>query len=106
MTDLPAPVQRMIDATNAGDSEAFVVGFTDDAYLEDWGRGFTGHDEIRSWDATDNIGRQAHFEALAVRDEGAEQIVTLRVSGGGFNGESDFRFTLADGLIARMIIAP
>ena len=106
MPDVPAPVQAMIDATNAGDSDAFVTSFTADAYLEDWGRGFTGPDEIRSWDSTDNIGKHAHFEALAVRDEGAELVVTLRVSGGGFNGDSDFRFTLADGLIARMIIAP
>jgi hypothetical protein len=106
MTELPNPVRAMIDATNAGDSEAFVACFTDDAYLEDWGRGFTGHDGARSWDASDNIGKRAHFEPEGVRRDGEDWIVTLRVSGGGFNGVSDFRFTLDGDLISRMVIAP
>jgi hypothetical protein len=106
MTDVPAPVQRMIDATNAGDSDAFVAAFTDDAYLEDWGRGFRGHDGVRSWDGTDNIGKRAHLEPGGVRRDGEEWIVTLHVTGGGFNGTSDFRFTLDGDRISRMIIAP
>jgi len=106
MTTVPAPIQRMIDATNAGDSDAFVAAFATGAYLEDWGRGFTGHDEIRSWDASDNIGRNARFEVVAHRSEGSDDIVTLAVSGGGFNGTSDFRFTLDGDLIERMVIAP
>ena len=36
--DTPAAVQRMIEATNAADRKAFVASFTEDAYLEDWGR--------------------------------------------------------------------
>ncbi len=59
MTDLPAPVQAFIDTTNAGDSEAFVAVFTDDAHLEDWGRVFRGHDGARSWNASDNIGKRS-----------------------------------------------
>ena len=106
MTDVPAPIQAMVDATNAGDSDAFVASFTADAYLEDWGRGFTGPEEIRSWDQTDNIGKRAHFEVLAIRSDGADHIATVRTTGGGFNGDSDIRFTLADGKIARLIIAP
>ncbi len=106
MTTVATPIQRMIDATNAGDSAGFVASFTADAYLEDWGRGFHGHDGVASWDSTDNIGKRSHFEATASRVEGEEQVVTLAVTGGGFNGTSDFRFTLAGDLIARMIIAP
>jgi hypothetical protein len=106
MTAIPAPVQRMIDATNAGDSDAFVATFTDDAYLEDWGRKFHGHAGVRSWDSTDNIGKHAHFEAAGARPDGEDWIVTLHVSGGGFNGTSDFRFRLVDDRIARMVITP
>ena len=106
MSDTPAPIQRMIDATNAGDSEAFVDAFTDDAYLEDWGRGFHGHEGLRSWDSTDNIGKRAHFEAKGARQHGDEWVVTLEVSGGGFNGTSDIRFQLADDRISRMLITP
>lgn len=43
MYENPAAMQRMIEATNAADSDAFVPSFTDDTYLEDWGRGFHGH---------------------------------------------------------------
>lgn len=37
-TQIPLPIQKFIDFTNAGDSEAFIGLFTEDAYLEDWGR--------------------------------------------------------------------
>jgi hypothetical protein len=94
VTEVPAAVSRMIDATNAGDSDAFVDSFTDDAYLEDWGRGFHGHEGVRSWDGSDNIGRRAHFEAVGSRRDQEDWIVTLRVTGGGFNGTSDIRFSL------------
>jgi hypothetical protein len=32
----------MFDATNRGDSAAFVDAFAEDAVLDDWGRTFTG----------------------------------------------------------------
>jgi hypothetical protein len=104
--DTPSPIQRMIDATNAGDSDAFVDSFTGDAYLEDWGRGFHGHEGVRSWDSTDNIGKNAHFEAAGARQEGDDWVVTLVVSGGGFNGTSDIRFTIEGERISRMLITP
>lgn len=105
MTVVPAPIQRMIDATNSGDTPAFIASFTADAYLVDWGREFHGRSEVASWNETDNIGKRSHFEATATRTEGAEEIVTLVVSGGGYNGTGDIRFTLDGDLISRMIIA-
>ncbi|MCU1411737.1 MAG: nuclear transport factor 2 family protein [Rhodoglobus sp.] len=105
MTTLAPAIARMIEATNAGDSAAFVECFTDDAYLEDWGRGFHGHDGVARWDQSDNIGRRAHFEATGVTGDEADQVVTLVVTGGGFNGTSDIAFRIRDGLIARLIIS-
>jgi hypothetical protein len=96
----------MVDATNAGDSDAFVDAFTDDAYLEDWGRQFHGHDGVHSWDGTDNIGKHAHFEVSGAHEDAEGWVVTLHVTGGGFNGTSDIRFVVRDGRIARMIITP
>ncbi len=100
----PAAVLRMVEATNAGDSAAFVAAFADDAYLEDWGRGFQGHEGIASWDQSDNIGQQSHFEVRSVRSEGDGYVVTLAVSGGGFNGVSDFYFEVDGDVIRSMII--
>jgi hypothetical protein len=106
MTDLAAPIERMIDATNRGDHEAFVACFTEDALLSDWGKEFRGREGVASWDRTDNIGRSTHFDVAAARQEGTRDVVTLKVSGDGFNGMSDFTFELDGDLIRSMTIAP
>ncbi|MEU3985401.1 nuclear transport factor 2 family protein [Streptomyces sp. NPDC026672] len=108
MTDIeiPAAVRAFVDATNKGDTDAFVAAFTTDAYLNDWGREFHGRDGVRSWNGTDNIGVQAHFDI-----EGAERtaddtyVVTLTVSGNGHNGTGPMTFVLRDGLIASLRIS-
>ncbi|RDV45759.1 nuclear transport factor 2 family protein [Leifsonia sp. ku-ls] len=110
MTDVavPEPIQRFIDTTNRGDSAAFVETFTEDAYLNDWGRGFHGHEGVRSWDRTDNIGKNSHFELVDVRpaDEPETYVVTLTVAGDGYNGTGPMTFTLRDGRIAALRISP
>jgi ketosteroid isomerase-like protein len=60
MAQVATPVRRMIDATNRGDTEAFIASFTDDAYLVDWGREFHGHEGVARWNETDNIGKHDH----------------------------------------------
>jgi hypothetical protein len=104
--ETPSAVQRMIDATNAGDRDAFVAAFTQDAYLEDWGRQFRGHVGVRSWDRTDNIGKNTHFEARGTRQEGGSYVVTLEVTGDGFNGTSDITFEVEGDRIRSMVIKP
>lgn len=105
MTELAPAIARMIAATNAGDTEGFLDAFAADAYLEDWGRGFTGRDGLASWNATDNIGKHAHFEVAGVRGDDHAQIVTMVVTGGGYNGTGDIAFEVEDDRITRMIIA-
>lgn len=104
--DTPPAVHRMIEATNAGDHAAFVAAFTEDAYLEDWGREFRGHEGVASWDETDNIGKNTHFEARGTRRDGETYVVTLAVTGDGFNGTSDIAFEVNDGRIRSMVISP
>ncbi|WP_295118238.1 nuclear transport factor 2 family protein [uncultured Leifsonia sp.] len=106
MTDLPAPIRAFIDTTNSADSDAFVAVFTDDAYLEDWGRVFRGHDGARSWNASDNIGKRSHFVVDRAERDGDDWIVTVTVTGDGFNGTSPIRFTVDGDRISRMVIAP
>jgi len=106
MSEVPPEVQRMIDATNSGDHDAFVAAFSPDATLVDWGKEFRGADAIAGWDDSDNIGRAARFTVADAEADGEDWVLTLEVSGGGFNGTSELRFRLADGLISRMEIAP
>ena len=108
MTDIPTPIATFISTTNAGDSDAFVAAFTEDGSLNDWGRVVHGHDGIRSWDSTDNIGKQSHFELIDIAEDADPHtyLVHLKVSGKGFNGVSPFRFTLRGELIERVVIVP
>jgi ketosteroid isomerase-like protein len=108
LTETPAAIRAFIDATNAGDSDAFVAAFTADATLDDWGRKFAGHAGVRDWDRTDNIGVQSHFELLDITAGPAdsEYVATLRVSGNGYNGTGPMAFRLRDGLIADLRIGP
>ncbi|HEU0165222.1 MAG TPA: nuclear transport factor 2 family protein [Thermomicrobiales bacterium] len=102
---VPAPIQAMIDATNRGDTKGFLDAFTEDALIDDWGRTFRGRAELASWNETDNIGKQAHFEVRGVEEGDGEYIVTLAVSGNGYNGTGPMHFRLAGDRIASMIIS-
>jgi hypothetical protein len=109
MTDiaLPDAIRVFIDATNRGDSTAFVAAFTPDAYLNDWGREFHGREGVSQWNRTDNIGVQAHFSLKSAERAAAEDtyVVTLTVSGNGYNGTGPMTFELRDGLIASLRIS-
>jgi hypothetical protein len=104
MAELDPPIQAMFDATNAGDSDAFLAAFAEDAVLIDWGRTFTGHDQIAGWNANENIGVQSHIETTGVQREGDDVIVGVNVSGNGYNGGGSFAFRTAGGRITRMEI--
>ncbi len=105
---VPAAIRTFIDTTNAGDSAAFVAGFTADAFVSDWGREFRGREGVAEWDGSDNIGRHGHFELLQVKPGATlhEYVATVVVSGDGFNGTSDLQFTVRGDEVARLVIAP
>lgn len=105
--ELPSAIRAFIDTTNSGDTEGFVASFTEDAYLNDWGREFRGHDGVRSWNGTDNIGKQSRFSDVSVADgtEPDSYDVTLRVTGNGFNGVGTLNFRLRGGLIQSLVIS-
>jgi SnoaL-like domain len=104
---LPAALRNFIAATNRADSAAFVAGFTEDAYLNDWGREFHGHGGVQDWDRTDNIGVRSHFQFVSAEPGAAPDsyTVTLAVTGDGFNGTGPMNFQLRDGRIARLRIS-
>ncbi|MBB4909856.1 nuclear transport factor 2 family protein [Actinophytocola algeriensis] len=52
MTEVPAEVQRLLDAANGHDIDAFLPGFTEDGVVDDWGREFRGAAAIRGWATT------------------------------------------------------
>jgi SnoaL-like domain len=104
---LPGVITDFIEATNRGDSDAFVAAFTEDAYLNDWGREFHGHDGVRDWNRTDNIGVRAHFELVRAEPGSTPDsyVVTLAVTSDRFNGTGPLNFELRDGRIASLRIS-
>jgi ketosteroid isomerase-like protein len=105
---VPAGLQAFIDATNRGDSAAFVAAFTEDAVLDDWGRVFHGRDGVAAWNRTDNIGKRSHFELVGIEptDDPDRVVATLTVSGDGFTGTGPMTFEFRGGHIARLVITP
>lgn len=100
----PPPVLRLVEATNAGDSTAFLDGFTADGVVDDWGREFTGRDAIAGWNDNENIGVHSHFTIHQVTQEGSAYAVTVTVEGNGYNGGGTFTFELAEDLVSRLTI--
>lgn len=103
---VPAPVQRMIDAINAADVEAFVAAFAADAFVDDWGRVLRGADGVRSWAMSDAIGAGARMTVLTAETEGGTTRVHFDWSSRVFNGESDGIFVVEGDLLASFTIPP
>jgi ketosteroid isomerase-like protein len=105
---VPAALRTFIDATNRGDSDAFVAAFTEDAVLDDWGRVFRGRAGIAAWNRSDNIGVGSRFELVGLEptEDAGRVVATLTVTGGGYNGTGPMIFEFHGDRIARLVIAP
>ena len=96
----PNPIRRFVEATNAGDTDAFLDTFTADASLTDWGRSFHGREQIARWNQSDNIGVKSQLRIVHITSAEGRYRVRIAVTGNGFNGEGDMSFTLDGDRIA------
>lgn len=103
---LPAPVQALVDAVNAGDTDAFVGAFTPDGFVSDWGRVFAGADGIRGWSATDAIGVKAVMTILTAETDGDTTSTSFDWRSGKANGVSDGIFVVEGDRLASFTIPP
>lgn len=101
---LPIPVAAALEAANAGAIEDFLHTFADDGVVNDWGREFRGHDAIRSWSDAEFIGKQVRLEVTGSRTDDGTTTVSTEVGGNGYNGPSDFAFTVRGDRITLMRI--
>ncbi|TWD72419.1 SnoaL-like protein [Kribbella amoyensis] len=103
-TDIPAAVRRALDAIDQLDNDAFAAAFAEDGYVDDWGRQFRGHGQIRSWSDNELIGKRATFTGTEVSTPGNPITLLTQVGGDGFNGPSHFTFDVQGDRIASMTI--
>lgn len=101
---LPEPVARLLAAANSGDTDGFLDTFAPDGTVNDWGRVFTGRDEIQAWSDAEFIGVDVTLDVIAEITTGEYTTITATVGGGGFNGQSHFSFTVEDDLVREMTI--
>jgi hypothetical protein len=102
---LPLPVAAALEAASAGATEDFLATFAPDGAVDDWGRLFRGPEEIRGWSDAEFIGKQVTLRVTASRTEGDTTTVSAEVGGNGFNGPSDFAFTVRGDRVALMRIS-
>ncbi len=103
---LPTPVQVMVDAINAADTEAFVAAFTPDGFVSDWGNVKAGPAGVRAWADSDAIGAGARMTVLSADTSGDTTRIRFGWSSRVFNGESDGIFVVRDGKLASFTIPP
>ena len=100
----PAPVASFIDAVNRHDEQAFLDAFPSDGFVDDWGRIFTGRDEIKGWSDKEFIGATGTLTPEEVTVNGDEVTVIGDWRSTHANGRSSFTFRLAGDAIASMTI--
>lgn len=106
MTDqsIPHPVSDFIDTVNAHDEQGFLDAFTEDATVDDWGRTFTGRDEIKGWSDREFIGSQGVLTPEEVSVDGTSVTVVGDWKSNYANGRSSFTFISAGDKLQSMTI--
>lgn len=105
MESLKPPIRAMIEATNRNDHDGVVSSFAGDAILDDFGRIFSGREEIARWDAQENTGTHNHLTVTGVARSGPETRVAIEVTGNGYNGSGGLVFVADDESIRRLTIS-
>ena len=94
--NLPAPVAQQIDAINQGDVVKWLSLFPADGIVNDWGRVFTGHSEIRAWSDKEFIGAKGQLTVKQTKINGKEVTVDAGWKSNFYSGDSRFVF-IVDG---------
>ena len=103
---LPTAVQRLVDAINAADTEAFVAAFTPGGFVSDWGTVKAGPEGVRAWAGSDAIGAGARMTVLSAQTEGDTTRIRFGWRSSVFNGESDGIFVVSGDRLASFTIPP
>ena len=103
-TRVPEPVASFIEAVNQHDSEGFLSAFTTEGVVDDWGRIFTGEDQIKAWSDKEFIGARGTLTPEEVFSDADELVVIGDWRSNHANGRSRFAFLTQDEKIVRMTI--
>lgn len=106
---LPEAIITYLPAHQARDLDAAMAHYTADAAVTDEGRTYRSADQIRAWlatSATEYTYTVKLTGALRIDDDHYDARHHLEGNFPGGVADLHFRFTLRDGLIARLVIEP
>jgi len=104
--NLPAIIQKYIDASNAHDVKSILACFTNDAIVRDENATVRGKIDIERWITTTIEKYQFQFKPLISQERDNEIVVSVEVSG-TFPGSPislDYHFTIANDKITSLTI--
>lgn len=106
MTDqtVPEPVASFLERVNAHDEKAFLEAFIETGAVDDWGRTFTGRQEIKAWSDKEFIGSRGTLTVEEVQIAGDIVTVIGDWRSNHANGRSKFSFETAGDKLAKMTI--
>ncbi|ATO13812.1 DUF4440 domain-containing protein [Micromonospora sp. WMMA2032] len=107
--ELPETITQYLVAHQARDADAAVARFTPDASVTDEGRTHRGPEQIRDWlshSSSEYTYTSELVAAARVDDRNYDAVHHLEGDFPGGVADLHFRFTLRDGLIARLVIEP
>jgi hypothetical protein len=106
---IPDVISRYFDVAAERDTEAILALFADDATVVDEGNTRHGKDEIRAWRNGAATAYSYTTELFFTESVGEERyLIRGRLTGNFPGGTADLKwdFTIADGLIKQLVIAP
>lgn len=101
---IPEPVASFLDRVNAHDEQGFLDAFTVSGMVDDWGRTFTGHDEIKAWSDEEFIGSRGVLTVDEVDTTGDTVTVVGDWRSNHANGRSKFVFDIDGTKLTKMTI--
>lgn len=104
MTDIPEPVASFIEGVNRHDEQAFLDAFTDDGFVDDWGRVFRGREAIKGWSDNEFIGATGVLTPQETTVDGETVTVVGDWASTHANGLSSFTFAVTGDRLASMTI--
>lgn len=103
---IPSPVDALIGVINRHEADGFLDFFTEDGFVDDWGRIFSGRDAIAAWSDREFIGSDGTLtpQQVAVDENNGDITVIGDWRSNHANGLSRFTFCTRGDRIASMTI--
>jgi len=101
---VPEPVASFWKAVNAHDEQGFLDAFTPEGSVDDWGRIFTGREEIKAWSDKEFIGARGRLDIESASEQDGQVTVIGDWKSNYANGRSNFIFEIQGSKLSRMAI--